>query len=428
MIKDFGLKDFGLKFDEIKDDLAYLFGLNSPLPKEILCANRNWDKYLPTYEPQFNSFFDTYGCTVFGTLNVFETMLKRLLNHEYNFAERFPYILANITPPGADPHRVCEVIRKNGVVEEKDLPMTPSFQDYLKPKPMTPELLIKASGFPYQLKHEYLWYEVIDPKKMRTLIEENLQYSPLGVSVTAWIKGQDGTYVDNGQGNTHWCVLYGISDNGYLIFDSYDQSKKILNFNHKIQICKRYHLAPKDIPDNSWWGKVVRDNLLKTNIELLTNLIKKLTDKMNINNASNLLYGTAKALIGQNLAPSWQPLACAASMSYIVRKAFGENLNLIHTSNWETYLTNSPKWEKVNEPEPYCVILVNTDKLPKINGIEHGHIGIVGKFDSPDGTKYTMSNNSETYRWDTHLSLKDWENYWVKKGGGKITYWRRLIA
>ena len=77
-------------------------------------------------------------------------------------------------------------------------------------------------------------------------IKECLRYSPLGVSVTAWVYDDETeTFIDNGIPNTHWCVLYGWNDKGWKIFDSYNQSKKILSYDHNIQMCKRYLLTSK---------------------------------------------------------------------------------------------------------------------------------------------------------------------------------------
>lgn len=74
------------------------------------------------------------------------------------------------------------------------------------------------------------------------LIKEHLKYSPLGVSVTAWSE-KDGVYVDNGQRNTHWTMLYGWTDKGWKIYDSYAPHRKILSFDHNIEVSKRYSLV-----------------------------------------------------------------------------------------------------------------------------------------------------------------------------------------
>ena len=260
------LKNYGLKIDD-KDENAYVLG-GGMLSKIILQPDGNWERYLPQYEPQFNAQYDSYGCTVWSIENVVETMLKKIEGIEYNFSERFIYILANIVPPGADPHYVMEVCRERGLIADALLPMTPSYEWFLTPKPMTENLLEEGLKFKYEVKHEYLWSWRDSPTKEERLakIREALQYSPIAVSVTAWIE-ENGVYVDNGQPNTHLTMLYAIGEKGYMIFDSYDSSIKVLSFDHNIQIAKRFHLEKSN--------KLQQVSLLQKIISKLKQLIEK---------------------------------------------------------------------------------------------------------------------------------------------------------
>ena len=243
------LENFGLVIDKVGDPDAYILGGSVTLPKVVLQADRNWQPFNPTYEPQFNDSYDTSGCTVWGTQNIAEFLLKRLEGKEYNFAERFNYILAKIRPPGADPHAVAEEIRKDGLIPHELLPMTSTFEEFVRPYPMTARYLVEGHRFPYIMKSEYVWRTPQTREQRMAKIREYLQYSPLGVSVTAWFE-EGGVYVDNGLPNTHWCVLTRETDRGWLIFDSYDQHEKILSFDHDIQVCKWYALLKKTSKDN----------------------------------------------------------------------------------------------------------------------------------------------------------------------------------
>lgn len=234
-------KDYGFIRSKV-DETHYVLGGFSSLPKVVLQPDGKWSQYFPKYEPQFNKYFDAYGCTVWGTENVIETILKRITNIERNFSERFIYILAGIRPPGTDPHTVAECIRKNKLIDDVLLPMTDSFEEFIKPDPMTEALLKKGRELPYEIGHEWVWSKPISKEERIEKIREALKYSPLGVSVTAWYE-ENGVYVDKGKPNCHWCVLGEETDKGWMIFDSYDQSTKILSFDHNIECAKRYHLT-----------------------------------------------------------------------------------------------------------------------------------------------------------------------------------------
>lgn len=243
------MKNYGFQRPKIEEN-NYLGGV---LGNEIVNEKGDWTDYLPTYEPQFNEYYDSYGCTVWGALNQIETFLKQITGTEFNFSERFIYILAKVTPPGANPHTIYETIRKNGLLDDQYLPMLPTYKDFLKPNPMSEVFLKKGKEFieDFEFKHEWLWG---DSWKSRTylpekkkLLKEYLKYSPLAISVTAWSK--DGNeYVDRGMANTHWCELYKIDSKGRLhVFDSYDQSTKILAKDHNIEFAKRISLKRKEL-------------------------------------------------------------------------------------------------------------------------------------------------------------------------------------
>ena len=235
--------NYGYVRPEFKED-NYVFGGLGELKGEILQPDGQWDNFLPTYEPQFNEFFDSNGCTVWGSQNCIETLLKRLTSQDQNFSERFTYILAGIRPPGADPHSVLEIMRSNGLIANDLLPMTSSFEEFLQPDPMTVNLLVEGHRFPYEIKHDWVWVGKQNRNERTKKLRDALKYSPVGISATAWYE-QNGVYVDKGRPNTHWCVCYGWTDRGWKVFDSYDQSKKIVSYDHNIECAKRFVLISK---------------------------------------------------------------------------------------------------------------------------------------------------------------------------------------
>jgi hypothetical protein len=246
-------KNFGFVRPKVLPE-HYTFGAFS-LNRVILQPDGQWDAFLPTYEPQFNSRYDSFGCTVWGWQNWIEIMVKKLLNREDNYSERFTYILANIAPPGADPHYVAEIIRANGLIDDSELPMTPEYADFVKPKPMTPKYMTSARKWldRFDFKHEWLISNATHRKNRVALIKDALKYSPVCVSLTAWYKDGE-IYVDRGQPNTHWTVVYGWNDEkkAWKVFDSYDQSTKLYSFDSAIDFAKRGSLEPKQIDEQKF--------------------------------------------------------------------------------------------------------------------------------------------------------------------------------
>ena len=236
----------------IKDENDYHFGGIFSLPKVILQADGNWAPYLPLYERQYGNGWDSFGCTVFGTLNAIETLSKKYFGKDWDYAERYNYNLVGVTSPGADPKKVAQSVREYGVINQEELPMTNSSKEFSTPRPMTQELIgkglrwLKGQSFGY----EWVFQDEKDINKRHQLIKECLRYSPLGVSVSAWQSPENGAFPSNGQPNNHWCMAFKIDDKGQVyIFDSYDQSMKLLTSDHDIGYCMRYNLSvsPEEI-------------------------------------------------------------------------------------------------------------------------------------------------------------------------------------
>lgn len=245
------IKNYGFKIDASPDLNAYVYGGLVALPKITLREDGQWDDYLPTTEQQANPNFDSYGCTVFGTENVVEILLKYIYGQDKNFSERYIYNLAEITPPGADPHQVAETIRSEGLIDQDLLPMVETYEEFASPRPMESKYQVIGTQFPYELKHEYVFKNRDSKETKISKMKECLKYSPLGMSVTGW-EEENGVYVDKGEPNTHWTCCYGWNDKGWKVFDSYDPFLKIVSFDHNIERCKRYLLVDKP-PRKVWW-------------------------------------------------------------------------------------------------------------------------------------------------------------------------------
>ena len=235
------LKNYG--FDETKviiKEEDYFLGSNLPL--DVVNPSGDWQEFLPVYEPQASKF-ETWGCTAWGTLNQIETYMKKEFGGEYNYSDRFTYLLANISPPGATPTRAYEAIRKKGVIPDTLLPYAETYEEFLQPNPMLTEFLKKGLEWHSKYKFNHEWIKNPNPDK----IKEALKFSPVCVSVTAWVS-ENGVYVDKGQRNTHWCLAFKVEDNKVHVFDSYDNAIKVLHPDHHTKFAKRIRIVKRAVP------------------------------------------------------------------------------------------------------------------------------------------------------------------------------------
>lgn len=230
----------------------YLFGDNK-LGAEVLQIDGQWDEFLPVYEPQAEKY-ETSGCTCWGTHNCRETLHKRLFGEEPNDSERFTYILAEVTLRGANPNNACEVIRNNGVVDQRHLPVPDTYEEFVTPKPMVRRFLNIGKEWlnNYQFGHDWILTGNESQEQRVIKIKVALQYSPVGASVSAWIPNKDGIFIDGGQPNNHWVMIYGHTDKGFKVFDSYTHEKKIISYDHQIQFAKRYTLSKLKKSEKNW--------------------------------------------------------------------------------------------------------------------------------------------------------------------------------
>lgn len=248
------IKNTGFRRPTITEDNHILGGLGSP--KTILCPDRNWLPYIPDGEIQRRRI-ETSSCTEFGTTNAIETLESRQFSSVSNYSERFVAIGSGNDENGNDPHVVAEWIRANGLVGESILPFDDSidsFAKYLSPNPLTQELkdIGKQWLTIYKLNHEYVFKDEDSLKDKQKKLLEALQYSPIGVSVTAWRKGSDSYYKEPGDQDNHWTLLInGEEGKPWTVNDSYlDDGEfiKKLDWNYDFGTAKLYILNRISIP------------------------------------------------------------------------------------------------------------------------------------------------------------------------------------
>lgn len=259
------MKNYGLKLSKRQDPNAYIFG-SSPILAEILQPDGQWDAYLPSEELQNNNGVEPYACASYGSLNAIEILLKRKYGDTYNFSDRYlAWATGTQFKHGNDPHIVAEYLRNAGDVMQIDWDVTPdidSFDKYYQAPPLDTQAHAPFFTKEFSFLHDYVRSEPND-------LKEALKYSPLGFSATAWYVNASGVYYNPGLPNNHWLVCYGFLDGRYWkVFDSYDNTHKLIDWNSLPQAAKRYAIAKKSPTDQT------RLELLMDKYRLLILLLK----------------------------------------------------------------------------------------------------------------------------------------------------------
>lgn len=238
--------------------------------KKVLQPSGQWKDFFPIYEPQAEKY-ETNGCTVWGTQNAIEMLIMKKFGIEPNYSERYTYNVAEIDTQGANPSRACEAIKEYGLVDALKLPIPATFNEFMTPRPMTPELLELGHKWLEQYTFDYnpLWRISRGQKWKIECIKKALKRSPVGVAVTAWFNQGDGVYNDGGgKPNNHWCVVVGYEERGWEVFDSYDHSTKVYDYNSRIDIAYEYVVDKRYYTDYSKGNPIV--NTIKSVLRFLT--------------------------------------------------------------------------------------------------------------------------------------------------------------
>lgn len=248
------MKNYGLIIEpQVPED--YTFGAFNALDtkfkgRTILQENSDWHEYLPIAEKQA-PLFETQSCVAHGTLNAIELLKKRLFLNDDNLSDRFVAKLSGTNPvAGNTPKKVADTIRKQWSVFEKEWAMSDSttVEEFYKEIPERLKTLAIGRGAEYEFG-----YEIVQPKDAR----EALKYSPLCMSVHAWVQGADGVYYfPEGQRENHWVVVWGMQQNGdYLIQDTYEPFNK--QYRGVPSVMYGYYLKKQVVNDN-WFTRFLK--------------------------------------------------------------------------------------------------------------------------------------------------------------------------
>lgn len=180
--------------------------VGNTLPYEVLNPSGDWTPYLPPGEWQYINpgQFESMACVSFSALNVIETLYYFLTGTRRNFSDRFTARLSGTTPQGNWLWKVCDSIRKDGLVDEElwPTPPSPTWETYYATPPM--EVVNKAKEFLTQWEVKY---EFIDTTRESLLY--HLKQSPIQVVVPG-----------------HAVMNFFTSEQIYKYFDSYSPYEK----------------------------------------------------------------------------------------------------------------------------------------------------------------------------------------------------------
>lgn len=177
---------------------------------------------------------------------------------------------------------------------------------------------------------------------------------------------------------------------------------------------------------------------LKSAIDIIKQIIPRLVSQLGIlrhMNPTDRLYEVAVAYIGTDASPADEAddeNGCMDSVAHIHRTAFPDIdfPNIVSTAIGLLYLAKSRHFREIFAPQKGCIMISATGTG---NGKLIGHVGIVGKNLSEDGTLWIMSNNSYDKwengqrvifagEWTPNYTVRSWEKRYNVIGGIKTRY------
>lgn len=237
----------------------YIFGSQINAGGRVLRPDGDWRAFLPKYENQKKNGFESSGCTIFHTLNPIEIIFEEKFGiNDEDYSERFTATLSDTSPTGNSPKKVAQTIRHLGVIPEPMLPFdkkVKTFEDFSR-APITGSMYGVGKKW---LNNWTLTHDIVPSS--REAIMEALKFSPLGVSVYAWVEENGIYHKPDGVRDTHWTSLVYLDNDFYYVFDSYEPYIKKLHKDFRFELVKRYNVERK-IKNRNWLFDII-SNLWK---------------------------------------------------------------------------------------------------------------------------------------------------------------------
>ena len=132
------------------------------------------------------------------------------------------------------------------------------------------------------------------------------------------------------------------------------------------------------------------------------------------------MYQAAHSFLGKDASPqdvAADAYGCAESVSKIIQKARPDIQFPLHisTRTLYSYLLQSLSFATVTKPSAGDIVLYVTGTG---NGkVANGHVGIVGKNNALDGSKYVMSNDSRFGTFEANMTIASMQRFYGDRGG-----------
>lgn len=216
----------------------WILGGFTPLESKILRPNGQYDDCLPVSEKQHRYGLETMACVTFSALNCLETLQKAKYGIAQNFSDRFTAKMSNTSKQGNWQWYVAKSIANDGVVDEylwSWIPEVDTWDEYYSPIPQE----IQNDGLEWCLKNDF-YYEWVNQVSLKTA----LMYGPVQV-IVKYATG-DGLLNPFGEYN-HAVMCYGYTNEGWKIFDHYDQELKLYHIDYKFGGLMRFDFNKKNM-------------------------------------------------------------------------------------------------------------------------------------------------------------------------------------
>lgn len=380
-------------------------------PQVVLEPNGDWSDSLPITESQLRHGIDSFNCTAEAITTQIEEYERKAFGEEKNYSARFLGVMAGTKPPGNDPEKVFEAIRKFGLIPEEMMPFDESItsaEEYFSWKGVDKEACL-AKGKEWLATHDF--YHELVPENVGAM-KLALTFSPLAVGVYAWAKNEKGQYVRLGR-DGHLTTCYEIPKE-YEIFDTYEPYLKTLVEDFGFSYVKRIHLELKKngatkVNGLNWTTDLLSrllvfcKSLLTLDLQVLQQLpvsAPSAVEPIPEPTKQKRLLQAVKSWIGKDASPenrAPQELSCAEGVSRILHNLFPSfPKGIVSSKELDNELARSTLFRRTSFPKSATVIV--SPRTAQMNG----HAGFTIEDDK------IVSNDSKTGLMAQNYTISSW--------------------